>query len=198
MQLAREATARPLGQIAAQRAFRLAVLAGVVSYAVMSFIMTATPISMHSIDGHSGSDTSLVISGHLLGMYLPSLATGWLINALGIQRLMIAGTVAMLASLAISVVLGHGFLHYFAGLMLLGIGWNFLFVGGTTLLTTTYAPAERFRAQGFNDLAVFGSQTVASLLAGAAIQTLGWQRLNLVTLPLIALMMFAVFALRRV
>jgi MFS family permease len=131
-------------------------------------------------------------------MYLPSLATAWLINALGIQRLMIAGSVAMLACVAISVVLGHGFLHYFAGLMLLGIGWNFLFVGGTTLLTTTYAPAERFRAQGFNDLAVFGSQTVASLLAGAAIQTLGWQRLNLVTLPLIALMMFAVFALRRV
>ena len=102
------------------------------------------------------------------------------------------GVACNLACIAISAWLGHAFVHYFTGLVLLGLGWNLLFVAATTLLTSSYAPEERFRAQGFNDLAVFGSQATASLLAGTAIETLGWETLNLVTLPLLALVLWSI------
>jgi MFS family permease len=181
---------RPLATIACQPRFRLAVVAGVAAYAVMSFIMTATPISMHVHDGFTSAETTSVITAHLLGMYLPSLASPWLIQWLGIRGMMRVGIAAIGACIVISAALGHAFAHYLSGLVLLGLGWNLLFVAGTTLLTTTYAPAERFRAQGFNDLAVFGSQGLASLLAGVAMQTLGWQALNLASAPLLLLVLW--------
>lgn len=183
------APARPLRVIAAQPDFQLAVIAGVVSYAVMSFIMTATPISMHVHDGYTPGETTSVISAHLLGMYLPSLASPWLVRRLGIRGMMLGGLAAMALCIAISAVLGHAFVHYFTGLVLLGIGWNLLFVAGTSLLTTTYAPAERFGAQGANDLAVFGSQACASLLAATAMESVGWAALNLASLPLLLLVL---------
>jgi predicted MFS family arabinose efflux permease len=189
--------ARPLGAIARQPQFRLAVVAGVAAYAVMSFIMTATPISMHVHDGFTSAETTSVITAHLLGMYLPSLASPWLIQRLGIRGMMLAGIAAMGACIVISAAIGHAFAHYFSGLVLLGLGWNLLFVAGTTLLTTTYAPAERFRAQGFNDLAVFGSQGAASLLAGIAMQTLGWQVLNLASAPLLLVVLWLVLRRQR-
>lgn len=182
--------ARPLGQMAREADFRLAVVAGIAAYAVMSFIMTATPISMHVHDGFTSAETTTVITAHLLGMYLPSLLSPWLIERLGIRRMMLAGVVAMGACIVISAAIGHAFVHYFVGLVLLGLGWNLLFVAGTTLLTTTYQPGERFRAQGFNDLVVFGSQGLASLLAGAAMQTLGWQALNLASAPLLVVVLW--------
>jgi len=152
------ASARPLREILKVPAYRIAVLSGLVSYAVMSFIMTATPISMHVHDGYSSGQTTAVISAHLLGMYLPSLATPLIVRWLGIRRMLVLGIVTMGLCIAISVVLGHAFIHYFAGLVLLGLGWNLMFVAATTLLTTTYSSEERFRAQGFNDFAIFGSQ----------------------------------------
>ncbi len=167
--------------------YRLAVLAGLASYAVMSFIMTATPLSMHVHDGFSTGETTTVITAHLLGMYLPSLATPWIVARLGVRGMMYSGLLINVVCVVICAFVGHQFLHYFAALLLLGVGWNLLFVGATTLLSSTYAPAERFRAQGFNDFAVFGSQALASLSAGVAIETLGWQVLNLVTLPLLLL-----------
>lgn len=176
---------RPLSAILHDPRYRLAVLAGLASYAVMSFIMTATPLSMHVHDGFSTTQTTTVITAHLLGMYLPSLATPWLVARLGIRRMMITGIAANLLCVIICAFVGHHFVHYFSALVLLGVGWNLMFVAATTLLSTTYAPSERFRAQGFNDFAVFGSQAVASLLAGVAIETLGWQTLNLATLPLL-------------
>ena len=151
-------TARPLGVVARQPAFVTAVLAGVTAFAVMSFIMTATPISMHVVDGLPVDDTKSVISMHLLGMYVPSLASGWLIRVLGVRPMMLAGLAFMGVCVAISVFVGQHFVHYVAALVLLGIGWNFLFVAGTTLLTTSYAPSERYRAQGLNDFVVFGAQ----------------------------------------
>jgi MFS family permease len=180
---------RPLAMILRQRDYRLAVLAGLVSYAVMSFIMTATPISMHVHDGFGGGATTSVISAHLLGMYLPSLATPWIVRMLGLRRMMLLGGAVMCACIAIGALAGHSFLHYFGALVLLGVGWNLLFVASTTLLTTTYHGGERFRAQGFNDLAVFGSQAVASLLAGVAIEAMGWSALNLASLPLVLLVL---------
>ena len=184
--------ARPLAVVARQPAFIAAVLAGVTSYAVMSFIMTATPISMHVVDGMPIGDTKSVISLHLLGMYVPSLWSGWLIRTLGVRPMMLAGLVLMAVCVAISAFVGQHFMHYAVALVLLGMGWNFLFVAGTTLLTTSYAPSERYRAQGLNDFVVFGTQALASLAAGPAVMRLGWPSLNLASVPLLVLMAAAV------
>lgn len=167
--------------------YRLAVFAGLSSYAVMSFIMTATPLSMHVHDGFSGSETTVVITAHLLGMYLPSLATPWLTGRLGIRGMMLAGLAANFACIGIVAAVGQGFAHYMVALVLLGVGWNLLFVGATAVLAGVHSADERFRAQGFNDLVVFGCQAVASLLAGFALESIGWTALNLATLPLLLL-----------
>jgi len=177
---------RPLSRIAMQPDFRIAVLAALVSYAVMSFIMTATPISMHVIDLHDEVATKRVIQGHLLAMYLPSLASGWIITRFGIRPVMIAGALLMSACVAVAAFIGHSVLHYGWALVLLGAGWNLLFIAGTTLLTSTYRPQERIQVQSLNDFMVFGTQAVASLMAGVALATIGWERLNLATLPLLA------------
>ena len=177
---------RPLAQVVRQPLFVVAVGAAVVSYAVMSFIMTATPISMHVHDHHSDTDTAWVIQSHLLAMYAPSLFSGRLVARIGVRAGMAAGLVLMLACVAIDSA-GRDLMHYWWGLVLLGIGWNLLFVAGTTLLTTTYLAAERFRAQAVNEFAVFGTQALASLMAGPAIHALGWRTLNLVAIvPLVA------------
>jgi predicted MFS family arabinose efflux permease len=173
--------------------YRLAVFAGLSSYAVMSFIMTATPLSMHVHDGFSGSETTVVITAHLLGMYLPSLATPWLVAKLGPRGMIAAGLLANVLCIGIAAWVGHEFMHYFVALLILGVGWNLMFVGATVLLAANYAPADRFRAQGYNDLSVFGSQALASLLAGTAIETLGWQTLNLIALPLLALVAWSLW-----
>jgi MFS family permease len=174
--------ARPLREVVSQPAYVVAVLAGVVSYAVMSFIMTATPISMHVIDHHSDVETAWVIQGHLLGMYVPSLFSGPLIARIGIRAGMFFGLALMTACVVIDLQ-GQHVMHYWWGLMLLGVGWNLLFVSGTILLTTTYRSAERFRAQAINEFSVFGTQALASLMAGPAIHLLGWKQLNLLAVP---------------
>lgn len=175
----------PLRDILGRPGYRFAVLCALTSYAVMSFIMTATPLSMHVHDGFSSAATTSVITAHLLAMYLPSLASPLIVARLGVPRMITAGVAINLGCIAIAAFAGHAYLHYLSALVLLGLGWNLMFVAATTLLTATYAPAERFRAQGFNDLAVFGSQAVASLLAGTAIETIGWEWLNLATVPLL-------------
>ncbi|HJS22056.1 MAG TPA: MFS transporter [Steroidobacteraceae bacterium] len=188
--------ARALGAIARQPQFLVAVLAGISGYAVMSFIMTATPLSMHVVDGLSVVDTKWVIQSHLLAMFVPSLASGWLIARLGVKPMMSLGVALMGLCIGISALGSHQLMHYWWGLVLLGAGWNLLFVAGTTLLTTTYRPSERFRAQGVNEFAVFGSQALASLLAGPAIQHLGWKALNLAGIPLLVAMAISLLALR--
>jgi MFS family permease len=184
---------RPLAQVVRQPMFMIAVAAAVVSYAVMSFIMTATPISMHVHDHHSDADTAWVIQSHLLAMYGPSLFSGRLIARIGVRAGMVAGLALMFACVAIDSA-GRDLMHYWWGLVLLGIGWNLLFVAGTSLLTTTYLPAERFRAQAVNEFSVFGTQALASLLAGPAIHALGWRTLNLATLVPLALFAAALVA----
>jgi MFS family permease len=186
------APARPLRTIAAQPAFVVALLASLGAWAVMSFIMTATPISMHVLDGLSVSDTKRVISAHLLAMYLPSLASGWMTRALGLKPMMLLGVALMGLCIAIAAYVGHHFVHYAIGLVLLGVGWNLLFVAGTTLLTHTYTSSERFKAQGLNDFVTFGVQAVVSLLAGVAVQLLGWKYLNLLGVPVLAMLAVAI------
>lgn len=175
--------------------FRMAVFAGACAYAVMSFVMTAAPISMHHIDHHDVEATTWVVQSHVLAMYLPSLFTGHVIARFGERNVMMWGG-ALLASCAGVSLFGHELMHYWLGLVTLGLGWNLLFVAGTTLLSRTVDPANRHRAQALNDFTVFGSQACASLLAGLAVQLIGWQALNLVTLPLLAAMIFTASRLR--
>jgi MFS family permease len=188
---------RRLREIAAQPLFRVAVLAALVSYAVMSFIMTATPISMHVMDGHGEIATARVIQVHLLAMYLPSLASGWIISRYGDRAVILAGTVLVIVCVAIAAFAGHEVLHYGSALLLLGVGWNLMFIAATTLLTTTYRPHERIQAQTLNDFLVFGAQATASLMAGLALATIGWKLLNFATLPLLFAVLASITLLRR-
>jgi MFS family permease len=130
-----------------------------------------------------------------MAMYIPSLFTGSLIGRFGLTRIMTAGTILMAACAAVALVDRH-FMHYWTGLVLLGVGWNFLFVGATTLLTRTYRPAERFRAQAVNDFAVFGFQALASLTAGTVIFRSGWETLNVLSLPLLGMMLAVIWKAR--
>lgn len=175
--------------------FRMAIFAGACAYAVMSFVMTAAPISMHNHDNHGLEATTWVVQSHVLSMYLPSLFTGHVIARFGERAVMMWGG-ALLASCAAVSLFGHQLMHYWLGLVALGLGWNLLFVAGTTLLARSVDPASRHRAQALNDFVVFGSQACASLLAGLAVQLIGWQALNLVTLPLLAAMIFTASRLR--
>jgi len=156
---------RPIRDIVFQPVFIVAVLGATAGYGLMTLVMTATPLSMHVNDGYTLEQTANVIQAHVLGMYVPSLFTGFLIEKFGVTRLMIAGVFGLLAT-AIIGLQGHTVLHYWWALLLLGVGWNFLFVGGTTMLTYTYSMAERFRAQAVNEFLIFGASASASLLAG--------------------------------
>jgi MFS family permease len=187
---ARVATAREVSTIALFRrpSLMLAAAGGAVAYASMSFLMTATPISMHVVDGHSLDDTARVIQGHVVAMYAPSLITGFLIDRLGVRRMMAGGTAILLACTAVSGT-SHAVPAYWLGLVLLGVGWNLLFVGATVLLTQSYAPHERFRAQAINDLGVFGTQAVASLASGAMLHQIGWRAMNVTAAVIVASML---------
>lgn len=151
----------------------------------MSFIMTATPVHMHHIEHHSLEDTKWVIQSHVIAMYLPSLISGYLIARLGHTRIMLAGLALYCLTLALALA-GRDLLNYWSALVMLGVGWNFLFVAGTSLLPGCYRPEERFTVQSFNDSLVFGSQSLASLGAGWVIYQLGWQLLLVICIPAIA------------
>ena len=181
-----EGGGRPMREILANPVIWVAISAAAVGYAIMSFIMTATPLSMTEIAGHPLDDAKRVIQLHIMAMYLPSLISGWLIRVVGIRRMMLVGMVAYLICIALAVS-GVSFHHYLGALILLGIGWNFLFVGGTSLLPQGYNDSERFRVQGLNDMMVFGFQAVASMSAGLALSSLGWAGLLLLAIPLLLL-----------
>jgi MFS family permease len=174
----------------------MAVLSGAVAYGVMTLLMTATPISMHVNDGFPIDETARVIRAHVLGMYVPSLFSGYLMDRLGPVRIMMAGVIGLALSCLVALQ-GLTYLHYWYALILLGIGWNFLYVGGTTMLTLTYSASERFRAQAINEFTVFGTSATASLLAGTVLHYFGWS--TLVGLPLLplALVLAGLFIVRR-
>ena len=187
---------RSLGEIIRQPVFMVAVLGGVTAYGVMTLIMTATPLSMHIDDGFSLEETAGIIRSHVLGMYVPSLFSGFLIERLGTVRMMSIGGLALIVASVIGMQ-GHTYVHYWYALVLLGVGWNFLYVGGTTMLTLTYSMNERFKAQAVNEFTVFGISAIASLLAGTVIHLYGWYTLVLLPLPLLALIMSGLFLVRR-
>lgn len=186
---------RSLRSMVTQPTFVVAVMAGVIGYGVMSLIMTATPISMHVRDGYTLGETGWVIQGHVIAMYLPALFTGYLVGRLGVLRVMSVGVVVLFVCVALAVV-DRSLMHYWGALVLLGLGWNLLFVAGTTLLTQSYHPAERYRAQAVNDFMIFGTQAFASLTAGAVIVQASWEILNLISLPFLLLLLAAILVLR--
>ncbi|WP_421841795.1 MFS transporter [Marinobacter algicola] len=177
---------RSMADILRQPVIWAAISSAAIGYALMSFIMTATPLSMTEVADHPLEDAKWVIQIHIMAMYLPSLISGWLIRVVGIPRMMGLGLLAYLGCVALAFS-GISFHHYLFALILLGVGWNFLFVGGTTLLPQGYRDEERFRVQGLNDLMVFGSQATAALSAGAVLAAFDWNGLLLIAVPFLVL-----------
>ncbi|MFT5560165.1 MAG: putative MFS family arabinose efflux permease [Litorivivens sp.] len=180
---------RPIWVIVQQPVFILAIFAAAAGWGVMSLIMTATPLSMHDIDQFNMDDTTWVIQSHIMAMYLPSLFSGFLIMRFGPHAIVKAGLAILMLCLVIGWIDRH-LIHYWGALVALGIGWNFLFLGGTTLLTQAYQPAERFKIQALNDFLIFSLQGVASLGSGWILLTYGWDWLLALSAPfLIALLL---------
>ena len=172
---------RSLADMLKNPSLLLAIASGAIAFVVMSFVMTATPISMHLHHGHSMADTKWVLQSHIAAMFLPSLLTAWLFRWLSIRGLMLAG----LACYSVTIVVGlldPSVMGFWGQLVMLGIGWNFLFVAGTALLPTAYQHGEQYRAQALNDSVVFSCQALASLAAGWASNALSWQMLLLLCL----------------
>lgn len=181
---------RPLAAIARQPVFVVAAVGGMLGYGIMALVMTATPLAMH--DHHYAfGDTAFVIEWHVLGMFAPSFFTGHLIKRFGVLQIMLTG--GLLGAVCVGVNLaGTTLTHFWLALFLLGVSWNFLFIGATTLLTETYAPEEKAKTQALNDFLVFGTVTIAVLSAGSLQHHLGWQAVNYGVTPLIAVTVVAV------
>jgi len=186
---------RPLKAIIAQPTFVVAVLGGMFGYGFMSLVMTATPLAMQA-HHYVFSDTAFVIQWHALGMFVPSFFTGSLIRRVGVLTVMLTG-VLLIASCVMTNLSGTTLLHYSVALGMLGVGWNFLFIGSTTLLTEAYAPEEKARAQALNDFLVFTTVTIAVLSAGSLQHRLGWRAVNLGVLPLTLIPFIAITWLMR-
>ena len=188
-------TARPLKVIASQPTFIVAVICGMLGYAVMSYLMTATPLAMKH-HAHVFDDTAFVIQWHVLAMFAPSFVTGNIIQRFGVLQVLIVGALLAFLSVAINLM-GHTVWHFWTGLFVLGISWNFLFIGATSLLTGTYSLSEKNKAQGMNDFLVFTMVTIASLSAGMFQHNYGWKVVNLGALPLIAIILMSLIWLIR-
>lgn len=161
-----------------------AIVTAAFAYSIMSFLMTATPISMYKIHGFTLGSTSIVIQLHIIGMFAPSLITGTLVQKFGHTKIIYAGASIYLMCIVLSF-LEQSFINYTVSLILLGIGWNFLFITGTSLLVLCYSNKEKFKVQGFNDIIVFSIQAIASLSAGYSIISFSWNQINLICIPLV-------------
>lgn len=187
---------RPLREILAQPVILVAVISGCAGFAIMSLVMTSTPLHMHFENGHSLVDTKWVIQSHIVAMFLPSFFVPWIIRRIGVQGLLSLGIAALLIMIVV-VFSEYAFINYWVSLVLLGIGWNFLFVGGTTLLPEGYRGSERFKVQALNDFTIFGVQAVGALLAGWILSVLGWQVLLLISLPILGLLIMVLIYWRK-
>lgn len=172
---------RPWSQIVSQPTYLIALFGAATGYGIMILAMTATPIAM-THHHHELGTAATVIQLHVLGMFLPSFFTGGLITRFGAVRIMIAG-IALLSAHVFTTWTGTGFTSFASALVLLGVGWNFLYIGGTTLLTTTYSAAEKGKAQATNDMTIFAVGLACSFSAGGLLETFGWQTLNGLLLP---------------
>jgi predicted MFS family arabinose efflux permease len=188
---------RPLGTIARTPRFVVAVVCGVASYATMNLMMTSAPLAMVGC-GHSVTDATLGIQWHVLAMYAPSFATGALIARFGVERIAAVGLGLLVLSAAVGIS-GVSVAHFWSALILLGLGWNFSFIGATAMVTQCHRAEERTTVQAFNDFCVFGSMAVSSFCSGQLLADFGWTAINVVIFPtvLVAAAMLAWLALRR-
>jgi len=184
------ATGRPLGEIARQPKFIVAVTCGAIGYGVMNFLMVSTPIAM-GVCGHPYGDAAFVVSSHVVAMFAPSFFTGGLIKRMGVVPVLFAGALLNVVAVAVALA-GIAVANFWWSLVLLGVGWNFLYIGGTTLLLETYRPEERARAQGTNEQAIFCMMAVSSFTSGLIVTNAGWQNVNLAALPLIVVVLAAI------
>lgn len=180
----RRGSGRPLAAIMRQPAFVVALLAGAIGYGTMSLVMTATPLAVIAC-GYGFDDAAFIIQWHALGMFAPSFFTGGLIRRFGVLRIIAAGAVLNALCLAINLA-GVDILNFWTALVLLGVGWNFMFIGATTLLTETYTAAEKAKAQAANDFLVFTTVALASFMSGALHSGFGWTAVNLGVAPPVA------------
>ena len=176
--------ARPLREIVRQPVFIVAATVAALGYAVMNLLMTATPLAM-GFCGYPYASAAGVISSHVVAMFAPSFFTGSLIKRFGVLRVMMAGVFALSACVAVALS-GQLIVNFWWALVLLGIGWNFAYIGGTTLLTEAYRPSEKAKAQGANEIAVFTVQAISAFSSGVLVNAKGWTTLNYVAMPLIA------------
>lgn len=185
---------RSMGEIAKQPVFIVAIVAAALGFGLMSFVMTATPLSMHQLHNHSLEHTKWVIQSHVAAMYLPSFLTIWLGSRIKTKYFLLIGTL-MFVGVVIIANQGHELLHYWWALILLGIGWNFLFYSGTTLLPLSYESHERHKVQAVNDFSIFTFQGLSSLMAGWVLFNYQWAGILYTCIPFLVIML-AVTVLR--
>jgi len=183
---------RRLFEIIFQPRFLQAVIASAFAYAVMSFLMTATPLSMHVMEKMSLEKTGLVLQFHVAAMFLPSLITGNLIKKYGHSNIIYIGVLFFIITIVLSLF-KQTYSNYMVALMFLGFGWNFLFISGTSLVILTYKEEEKFKAQGINDFIVFTTMALASLSAGIVLSLTSWTTMNLVCIPFLILIVYSSF-----
>lgn len=172
-----------IGDILRLRGFWLAAITGAVSYALMSFLMTATPMAMHD-HNHSIDHAALGIQWHILAMFAPSFFTGRLINKFGVGRITAIGLIMIMLS-AVAALTGYSLINFFTALILLGLGWNFGFIGATAMIAALSTPQNKTKIQGVNDFIVFGSVAASSFLSGILLQSAGWTIINLAVFPIV-------------
>ena len=177
---------RKLSEIIFQPRFLQAITAAAFAYAVMAFLMTATPLSMHVMEKMSLEETGIVLQFHLVAMFLPSLITGNLIKRFGHSNIIYIGVLFYAVTIILSLF-EQTFTNYMIALIFLGLGWNFLFISGTSLVVLTYKEEEKFRVQGINDLIVFSTMALASLSAGIILSLTNWKTMNLICMPFLIL-----------
>ena len=182
-------------ELISQPKFLQAVVASAFGYAIMTFLMTATPISMHVMEKMSLDKTSIVIQFHVAFMFLPSLITGNLIKKYGHNIIMYLGLIMYSVTILISF-LDQNFYNYLFALIFLGIGWNFLFISGTSLLVLNYKEEEKFKAQGFNDFIVYSIHAIGSLSAGVFLMLTNWKIMNIFCIPILLIILFTILRAR--
>ena len=182
---------RTVLELISQPRFLQALVSSSFAYAVMSFLMTATPISMHIHDEMSLNSTSFVIQLHIISMFLQALITGNLIKKYGHSKIMYFGVLFFIFTIILSYF-DQTVINYLFSLVFLGLGWNFLFISGTSLLVLNYKEEERFRAQGFNDFIVFSIQATASLTAGIVLSFTSWNTMNILCIPFLIIIIFTI------
>ena len=189
-----EDTGRPVMEILLQPNAVVAVITATLGYGVMNFLMTATPLAMQVGSEHNFNETKFVIEWHVVGMFAPGFFTGSLITRFGVLKIITIGALLQLVAVFVALF-GTTVAHFWVSLFLLGIGWNFAFTGGTTLLTRVHTASERAKVQGTNDLIVFTGMAFSSLFSGTLYHFLGWQWVNYAAIPIIGLILVAVICL---